>query len=147
MQIFDWCYLVLFGSKKHDYISNRIRYLISVKSSFTHIISRYFEKIKVDWNNSLPLQKTITFHNVIILIKSTFNKDKSSYFCNIFLELASNELPKKYFLHKIKCYIMIELTFQKELILIRPASQKSAIFVTIYHCLSFTRVYAIDAMI
>ena len=30
-----------------------------------------------------------------------------------------------------KCYIMIELTFLKEMILIRQANQKSTIFVTI----------------
>ena len=37
----------------------------------------------------------MTFHNVIILIKSVFNKDKNNYYYNIFLEKASYELPKK----------------------------------------------------
>ena len=32
-------------------------------------------KIKVDSYDSLPLEKPMTFHNVIILIKSFFNKD------------------------------------------------------------------------
>ena len=31
---------------------------------------------------------------------------------------------------KYRCYIMIELTFLKELMLIRQATQKSAIFIT-----------------
>ena len=35
------------------------------------------------------------FHDVIILIKSVFNKDKNSYYNNIFLEESSYELPKK----------------------------------------------------
>ena len=33
--------------------------------------------------------------NLILLIKSVFNKDKSNYYYNIFLEKASYELPKK----------------------------------------------------
>ena len=41
----------------------------------------------------------------------------------MFLEKASYELPK--------CYVMIELTFLKELILIKQIHQKSAKFVTI----------------
>ena len=36
----------------------------------------------------------MTFYNVIIPIKSIFNKDKN-YHYNIFLEKASHELPKK----------------------------------------------------
>ena len=37
----------------------------------------------------------MTFHNLIILIKSVWNKDKNNYRYNIFLERASYELPKK----------------------------------------------------
>ena len=70
-------YLVLFESeKKNDLIYNRIRYLISVKSSITYIISHNYAKMKVDSYNSLPL-------HVIILIKSVWNKDKNNY-CYIF---------------------------------------------------------------
>ena len=54
-----------------------------------------YAKIKVNPNNSLPLEKTMTFHNVIILIRSVFNKNKNSYYFSIFLEKASYELPKK----------------------------------------------------
>ena len=88
-------YLVLFGSEKYDSIYNRIRYLGSVKSGITHIISHSYAKIKVDSYNSLSLEKTIIFHDVIILIKSVFNKDRNNYYYNIFLEKASDELPKK----------------------------------------------------
>ena len=88
--------------------------------------------IKIDSSNSLPLEKNKTFHNVIILIKSVFNKDKNSDYYNIFLEKASYEIPKKIsFCIKYKCYIMIELTFRKELMLITQTNQKSAIFDTI----------------
>ena len=37
-------------------------------------------------HDSLPLEKTLTSHNVIILIKSVFNKDENNYCYNIFLE-------------------------------------------------------------
>ena len=74
----------------------------------------------------------MTFHNVMMLIKSVFNKNKNNHYYNIFLEKASYELPKKYFFCvKYKCYIMIELTLLKGLLLIRQVNQKSLIFVTI----------------
>ena len=50
--------------------------------------------IKVDSYNSLPLEKTMAFHNVMIPIKSVFNKDKNTYYY-ILLEKALHELPKK----------------------------------------------------
>ena len=65
-------YLVLFGSEKYDFIYNRIRYIISIKSGIIHIIFHNYAKIKVDSYDSLPLEKTMTFHDVIILIKSIF---------------------------------------------------------------------------
>ena len=68
-------HLVLFGGEKHDYIYNRIRYLISVKSSITDIISHQFSETKVDSYNSWPVEKTLTFRNVIILIESVWKKD------------------------------------------------------------------------
>ena len=49
-------YLTLFGSKKYDAIYNRIRYLISLKSSITYIFSHYFAKIKVGTFDSLPME-------------------------------------------------------------------------------------------
>ena len=63
-------YLVSFRSEKHDSIYNSIRYFISVKSDITYITSINYATIKVDSYGSLLLEKTMTFHNVIILIKS-----------------------------------------------------------------------------
>ena len=40
------------------------------------------------------LEKKLTFHNVIMLLKSVFNKDKNNYYYNIFLEKGSYKLPK-----------------------------------------------------
>ena len=42
------------------------------------------------------------FHDVLILIKSDFDKDKVNYYYNIFLEKASYELPLKSFCIKHK---------------------------------------------
>ena len=87
-------YLVLFGSEKYDFIYNKIRYLISVKSGIKYVISHNYAKIKVDSYDSLPLEKTMTFHNAMILIKSVWNKDQNYYYYNMFLEKASYKLPK-----------------------------------------------------
>ena len=45
--------------------------------------------------DSLPLEKTMTSYDVIILIRSVFNEDKNTYYYNIFLQKASLELLKK----------------------------------------------------
>ena len=87
-------YLVLFGSEKYDSIYFRIKYLITVKSGITYTTYNTCAKIKVGSYDSLPLEKTMTFHNVIILIKSVFNKDKNNCYYNICLGKASNVLPK-----------------------------------------------------
>ena len=39
--------------------------------------------------DSLPLAKALTYQNVIILIKSVFNKDKNNYHFKIFSEQCS----------------------------------------------------------
>ena len=70
-------YLTLFSSEKYDAIYDRIRYLISLKSSITYIFPHSFAKIKVCSYDSLPVEKILTLHNVIILIKSVLNKDKN----------------------------------------------------------------------
>ena len=49
--------------------------------------------MQVDSYDSLPPEKTLTFH-VIILLKSVFNKDKNNYYYNIFLEKGLYQLPK-----------------------------------------------------
>ena len=43
----------------------------------------------------------MTFHNVIIPIKSVFSKVKNNYYYNIFVEKVSYELPKKRFSYKM----------------------------------------------
>ena len=101
-------YLTLLGSEKYD----KIRYLISLKSSTSYMFSHYSAKIKVYSFDSLPTEKALTFHNVIIHIKSVLNKDKNHYCRKIFLEKYSYELAKKNN-HKTFFYSIIMMKFGK----------------------------------
>ena len=65
----------MFGSEEYVAICNRIRYLISLKSGITYIFSDCSTKIKSDSYDSLPTEKRLTLHDVIINIKSVLNKD------------------------------------------------------------------------
>ena len=56
------------------------------KSGITDSINHNFRKIWICSYNSLPFEKILTFHNVIILIKSVVYKNKNEYYYNIVLE-------------------------------------------------------------
>lgn len=71
---------MLFGPEKYDANFSRVRYLIGVKNSVTYVISHDYAKIKVHSYDFLPLEKKLTFHNAIILIKSFLNKDRNMYY-------------------------------------------------------------------
>ena len=64
---------------------DEIKYLISEKNVITDSVNNNFGKTRIDSYNYLPIAKILTFHNVIILIKSVVNKNKNNYY-NIFLE-------------------------------------------------------------
>ena len=85
----------MFGSEKYDPIYDKIRYVKSLKSGVTYIFSHYFAKIKVDSYDSLLIEKRLTLHNVVILIKTVLNKDKNHFYYKIFLEKFSYQLAKK----------------------------------------------------
>ena len=87
-------YVVLFGPEKYDAICSRIRYLISQKSDITYLFSQNNPKIKIGSYDSLCLEKTLTLHNVIMLIKSVFNKSQNYYY-SIFLEKCLYQLAEK----------------------------------------------------
>ena len=69
-------------------IYDAIRYLelLSEKSYITDSINNNFAIIRINPYNSLPIEKILTFHDVIMLIKSVVNKNKNNYYYNIFLE-------------------------------------------------------------
>ena len=54
----------------YNAIFDRINYLISKKSGITDSINQNFVRIRIDSYNSLPIEKALTFHNVILLINS-----------------------------------------------------------------------------
>ena len=63
-------YLVLFGSQNYDAIYDKIRYLIRQKrAAASPSISHNCRRIKINVHDFLPPEKTLTLHNVIILIK------------------------------------------------------------------------------
>ena len=67
IRIYDGArYLTLFGTKTYDAIYEEL------------------DIIKIDFYDSLPIEKTLTLHNVIILIKSVLNKDKNQHYYKIF---------------------------------------------------------------
>ena len=68
--------MILNLTSLNSIIYDRIRYLIRDKSAITYSISQNFARIRIDPYNSLPAEKTLTFYNVIILIKSVVNKNK-----------------------------------------------------------------------
>ena len=59
------------------------------KKGITDSVNYNLAIIRLDSYNSLPIEKILTFHNVIILIKSVVNKNKSEYYYSMFLEKGS----------------------------------------------------------
>ena len=73
-------YLVLFYYSYCDKTCYKMRYLISEKGSITDNINYNFAKIRIDLYDSLPIEKVLTFHNVITLIKAVVDKNKNEYY-------------------------------------------------------------------
>ena len=81
----EFRHLVLFDYELFNNICEKIQYLISEKSGITDSINHNLGEIRIDSYNSLPIEKIVTFHNVIIFIKSVVNKNKNECYYNIFL--------------------------------------------------------------
>ena len=56
---------------------------MSLKNSITYIYIHTFAKAKVDSSDSLPLERILAFHNVLIHRKLVLNKDKNYYYYKI----------------------------------------------------------------
>ena len=82
-------YLLLFDYGLFDKICDKIKYVMNEKSGITDSINHNFGRITFDSYNSFSIQKILTFHNMIILIKSVVNMNKNEYYYNIFLEKSS----------------------------------------------------------
>ena len=59
-------YLISYDYKKYNAIYDKIKYLISEKCGITDSINHNFARIRIDSYNSLPIDKTLTFHVVIL---------------------------------------------------------------------------------
>ena len=79
-------HFVLFDYGLLDKICDQIKYLISKNSDITNSINYNFRKIKTGSYNSLPIKKILTFHVIIILIKSVVNRNENKYYYDILLE-------------------------------------------------------------
>ena len=66
-----------------------VRYLKTLKNSITYVFSHNYARIKIDSHDTLPLEKILTLHTLIRLIKSVFSKDQNNYYYNIFLQKCS----------------------------------------------------------
>ena len=73
-------YLVILGHCSFHKICGSIKYLLSEKSGIADSINYNFARIRTDSYNSLPIEKILTSHNVIILIKSVVNKINNYYY-------------------------------------------------------------------
>ena len=62
-------YDILLTEKLHE-----ITHIKSEKRGIRDSINHKFARIRTDSNNSLPIKKILTFHNILILIKSAVNK-------------------------------------------------------------------------
>ena len=91
----EFRYSVLFDCRLFDNIYDTI----DKKSGITDSINHNFGKIRIDSYNPLPIEKILTFNNVIILIKSVVNKNKNEYCHNIFLEKGSYK-DARYLIHE-----------------------------------------------
>ena len=66
-------YLVLLGPPSS--IFDRIKYLIELKSGISYVTFCNYLKIKIDSDDDLLLEKTLSLCNVVILIELVFNKN------------------------------------------------------------------------
>ena len=93
---------------------DRIKYLISEKSGIADNFNHNFGINRIDSFNSLPIEKILTFYNVIILIKSVVNKNKNQYYYNRFLKKGSYKEKSNTEYFK-RCLYIINAIFQQNL--------------------------------
>ena len=92
-------YLISFDYSYCDKTCDKIKYPISEKSGTTDSINHNFAKIRIDSYDSLSIEKILSFHNTITLIKAVVDKNKNEYCYNIFLGKGSykDKSNTKYF--------------------------------------------------
>ena len=84
-----------------------------------------YMKIKFNSDDELPLNKMIEIPNMIIVVSAVF-QENNKYCPQVFLD---ESLYKLWII--LKCYIIIEIKFLKEMMLIKQVHEKSVISVGI----------------
>ena len=101
--------------KKYEELWSKIKDLIrSITKNLDDYDGNYM-KIKFNSDDKLHLNKTIEFSSMIIVARAVFH-DNGKYYSQFFLDEC---LCKLWIIQK--CSILIELTFLKELMLIKQA--------------------------
>ena len=68
-----------------------LRYLILLQGNILDVYSHKYAKVRINFGVDLPLEKTITMHNVTILIESVFNENHNHYYYKLFVENFSRK--------------------------------------------------------
>ena len=68
-------HLILFDYGLFNKIRDKIKHLMNLKVVLQKSINHSFGKARIDSFNYLPIKKIMTFHNVIMIIKSVVNKN------------------------------------------------------------------------
>ena len=97
---------------------SNLRYLIRSMIKSSDDYDEKYIKIKFDLDDDLPLNETLEIQNVTMIVRAVFYKN-SKYYRQVFLD---ERLYKLWIIWK--CYILIELTFFKELMLIKKTASK-----------------------
>ena len=73
---------VYYGINSRIFNANfdRINYLLSKKGVITDSINHISARARIESHNPLPIEKALTFYDVMILIKSVVNENKSNYY-------------------------------------------------------------------
>ena len=66
--------------KKNQRITDRIRYLVMLKSNVSDVYSHKHMKMKIDSDNNLTLEGTLKIQNVVTLTELVFNKNYNHYY-------------------------------------------------------------------
>ena len=102
--------------ERYDDVFNRIIGKIKKIDDDWLEYSKDYMKIKFSSDDNLPLNKPLKVYQMIVTIRWVFSEDNKIY-QQVFLDEALYSLQK--------CWSMIELTFQKELMLIKQMNQKN----------------------
>ena len=66
--------------KKNQRITDRIRYLVMLKSNVSDVYSHKHMKMKINSDNNLTLEGTLKIQNVVTLTELVFNKNYNHYY-------------------------------------------------------------------